>query len=92
VRWTPRARRSFNANLLRIASDRTLIVISHRLSALVPAHAILVLERGRVYDIGRHTELLDRCDIYRGLWHQQNNHLIQRSAHAGVPLRSIAAS
>jgi ATP-binding cassette, subfamily B, bacterial HlyB/CyaB len=70
-----------NANLLRIANDRTLIIISHRLSALIPAAAILVLEHGRVHDIGRHSELLDRCDLYRGLWYRQNSHLISRSAH-----------
>jgi ATP-binding cassette, subfamily B, bacterial HlyB/CyaB len=81
-----------NANLLRIARDRTLLIISHRLSALVPADAILVLERGRVYDIGPHTELVERCDIYRGLWHQQTVHLHPRPAHELVALRSVAAS
>jgi subfamily B ATP-binding cassette protein HlyB/CyaB len=81
-----------NANLLRIARDRTLLIISHRLSALVPADAILVLERGRVYDIGRHAELVERCDIYRGLWHQQTVHLHPRPAHEPVTLRSVAAS
>jgi subfamily B ATP-binding cassette protein HlyB/CyaB len=81
-----------NANLLRIARDRTLLIISHRLSALVPADAILVLERGRVYDIGHHTELVERCDIYRGLWHQQTVHLHPRPSHEAVALRSVAAS
>lgn len=80
-----------NANLLRIATGRTLLIISHRLSALVPADAILVLERGRVYDIGRHTELVERCDIYRGLWHQQTTHLHPRPAHGPVALRSVTA-
>ncbi|MBV9637379.1 MAG: peptidase domain-containing ABC transporter [Methylobacteriaceae bacterium] len=64
-----------NANLQRIGQGRTLIVISHRLSSLVPADAILVLERGEVHDIGRHQELLERCDIYSGLWYQQNRHV-----------------
>ncbi len=77
-----------NANLLRIAKDRTLVIISHRLSVLVPADAVLVLDRGRVYDIGRHDELLERCDIYRGLWHQQNLHLQPRPLHGLVPLRA----
>jgi ATP-binding cassette, subfamily B, bacterial HlyB/CyaB len=76
-----------NANLLRIAKGRTLIIISHRLSSLVMADAILVLERGRVYDIGRHDELIERCDIYSALWHQQNRHLQPRSAHEIIPLR-----
>jgi ATP-binding cassette subfamily B protein len=67
-----------NANLMRIARDRTIICISHRLSMLVPADAIMVLERGKVYDIGRHEELLHRCDIYKHLWQQQNRHTEQR--------------
>jgi len=64
-----------NANLKRIAKGRTVITISHRLSMLVEADAILVLERGRVYDIGTHEELLRRCDIYKHMWYQQNRHV-----------------
>jgi len=64
-----------NANIARIAHGRTLIVISHRLSSLVTADAILVLEQGRVHDFGRHAELLERCDIYGELWHQQTQHV-----------------
>ena len=64
-----------NANISRIARGRTMIMISHRLSSLVSADAILVLERGRVHDIGRHNELLERCDIYSNLWHQQTRHV-----------------
>jgi ATP-binding cassette, subfamily B, bacterial HlyB/CyaB len=81
-----------NANLLRIAKDRTLIIISHRLSSLVTADAILVLERGKVHDIGRHDELLARCEIYSGLWHQQHRHLLPRSSNDIIPLRPGAAS
>jgi len=81
-----------NANLLRIAKGRTLVIISHRLSVLVKADIVLVLERGRVYDSGRHDELLERCDIYRGLWHQQNQHLQTRPTHALVPLRAGTAA
>ena len=64
-----------NANLMSIAKGRTVIIISHRLSALVAADAIMVLERGKVYDVGRHLELMARCDIYSSLWHQQHRHL-----------------
>jgi ATP-binding cassette subfamily B protein len=63
-----------NANLRRIAHGRTVISISHKLSMLVDADAILVLERGKVYDIGTHEELLKRCDIYKLLWYQQNRY------------------
>jgi len=65
-----------NANIARIAHGRTLIIISHRLSSLVKCDAIVVLNRGVIDDVGRHEELLERNDIYSGLWHQQNNHMI----------------
>jgi ATP-binding cassette, subfamily B, bacterial HlyB/CyaB len=63
-----------NDNIKRIAEGRTMLVISHRLSSLVSSDAILVLERGKVADLGPHAELLERCDIYRNLWNQQNRH------------------
>jgi ATP-binding cassette subfamily B protein len=75
-----------NANLTRIAQDRTIICVSHRLAMLVPSDAILVMEKGRAYDIGRHEELLHRCDIYKLMWHQQNRHL-----EASANVRPIAA-
>jgi ATP-binding cassette subfamily B protein len=67
-----------NANLLRIAQSRTIICVSHRLAMLVPADAILVMEKGKVYDIGTHHELLQRCDIYENMWQMQN-----RNTHTG---------
>ena len=68
------------------------MIISHRLSVLIPSDAILVLERGRVYETGRHNELLERCDIYRGLWHQQNQHLQPRPVRGLVPFRAGSAA
>ena len=76
-----------NANLKRIALGRTMIVISHRLSSLVAADAILVLERGGVYDVGTHAELVERCDIYSNLWHQQHQHLLPRPSHEVISFR-----
>jgi len=62
-------------NLTEIARGRTMIVVSHRLSTLVPADAILVLERGAVSDFAPHSVLLERCAIYRHLWDQQTRHM-----------------
>ena len=69
-----------NANLKRMAKGRTVLSISHRLSMLVEADAILVLEQGKVYDIGTHEELMRRCDIYKHMWYQQNRHIDPRAA------------
>ncbi len=63
------------ANLAEIARGRSMIVVSHRLSSLVGADSILVLEQGRVADFAPHDVLLQRCDIYRHLWQQQTQHM-----------------
>jgi subfamily B ATP-binding cassette protein HlyB/CyaB len=74
-----------NENIRRIAAGRTVIIISHRLSSLVNSDSILVLERGRLVSVGSHDELLKSCDIYSGLWHQQNRHM-----RAAAPVRGGA--
>ena len=58
-------------NLSQIAAGRTVIIVSHRLSTLVDSDAILVVERGKIADIGRHDQLVNRCMTYRHLWSQQ---------------------
>ena len=58
-------------NLRQIANGRTVVIVSHRLSMLSDATAILVIDRGRIADIGRHDQLLSRCTSYRHLWNQQ---------------------
>lgn len=71
----PESEALVNANLLRIARGRTMVIVTHRLSSLTECDAILVLERGQVVDLGPHRELVERCAIYRQLWLQQNRHL-----------------
>ena len=61
-------------NLESIASGRTLIIVSHRLTSLVMADAILVLDQGRVLDFAPHAELLVRCEAYWRLWQRQTRH------------------
>jgi ATP-binding cassette subfamily B protein len=78
-----------NANLLRIARNRTVIIISHRLSALSMADAILVLERGKFYAVGRHQKLVVSCDIYRSLWSQQNRHLEMEGQHVDSEIQPV---
>jgi HlyB family type I secretion system ABC transporter len=71
----PESEALVNANLLRIATGRTMVIVSHRLSSLIDCDLIMVLDRGRTMDIGTHHELVERCPIYRHLWLQQNRHL-----------------
>ena len=71
----PESEAVLNANLLRIAHGRTMIIVSHRLSSLIDCDEILVMENGKAVDIAPHRLLLERCGIYRQLWTQQNRHL-----------------
>ncbi len=71
----PESEALVNANLLRIARNRTMVIVTHRLSSLTECDQILVLEKGKVVDIAPHRVLLERCSIYRQLWLQQNRHL-----------------
>src|SRR5687767_6446654 len=56
-----------------VASDRAVmtILIAHRLSTVMHADCIYVLERGRIVESGRHDELLDRKGLYYAMWRQQ---------------------
>jgi ATP-binding cassette subfamily B protein len=47
------------------------LVIAHRLSTVVDAHEILVLEQGRIVERGRHDELLARGGRYAEMWSLQ---------------------
>ena len=71
----PESEAIFIRNLSRIAVGRTVVMISHRLSTLVNADAILVMQHGSLMDSGTHPELLARCSTYQHLWNQQTSHL-----------------
>lgn len=71
----PESEAIFLANLSRLVEGRTVIIVSHRLSALTRADAIMVLNRGVIADAGPHDVLLKRCAIYAQLWQQQTKHL-----------------
>ena len=67
----PESEAIIRRNLRQIRQGRTVIIVSHRLSMLTDVDANLVIDRGRIVDIGRHDELLSRCTTYRHLWNQQ---------------------
>lgn len=71
----PESEALVNANLQRIGKGRTMVIVSHRLSSLVNCHQIAVMDQGKLVDIAPHRILLERCEIYRMLWLQQNRHM-----------------
>ncbi|MBL0719864.1 ATP-binding cassette domain-containing protein [Piscinibacter sp. Jin2] len=59
--------RAVQAALTEAMRGRTTLVIAHRLSTVQHADRIVVMEQGRIVDIGRHAELLGRCALYTRL-------------------------
>ena len=66
-----RTEREIQASLAEVTEGRTTLVIAHRLSTVVDADEILVLEDGQIVERGGHANLLTRGGRYAEMWHRQ---------------------
>ncbi len=66
-----RTEQDIQAALRTVAEGRTTIVIAHRLSTVVDADEILVMDAGRIVERGRHAALLSRQGVYFEMWNRQ---------------------
>lgn len=65
--------RAIQAELAQVARNKTTLLIAHRLSTVVDAHEILVMEAGRILERGRHAELLAQGGRYAQMWALQQS-------------------
>ncbi|WP_454762854.1 ABCB family ABC transporter ATP-binding protein/permease [Cupriavidus campinensis] len=75
-----RTEQAIQAELMRLAQNRTTLLIAHRLSTVVHADQILVMDRGRIVERGTHAELMRANGRYAEMWQIQ-----ARSAAQGTP-------
>ena len=65
--------RAIQAELQSVAQNKTTLVIAHRLSTVVDAHEILVMDAGRIIERGNHAALLAMNGRYAAMWALQQN-------------------
>lgn len=65
------AERIVQLALENLMKDRTSIVIAHRLSTVLSADVIVVMEKGKIVSKGTHKELLEKCPLYIKLYNMQ---------------------
>ena len=66
-----KSEKAIQSELERIAEDRTALVIAHRLSTVMDADQILVMDAGRIIERGTHRELLEADGAYAQMWRLQ---------------------
>ena len=68
----------------RLTAGRTVVMIAHRLSTVVNADRILVLDGGRLAEEGTHKELLEKGGLYARMWREYNQSVKWRITTAGT--------
>ena len=86
-----KSEKAIQAELRRIAQDRTTLTIAHRLSTIVDADEILVLDHGRIVERGTHGALLAAGGVYARMWELQQTEA-GRAETSSAPPRSESAA
>lgn len=63
--------RKIRDGLKEYLKDTTTILIAQRITSVMDADKILVMDRGKIVDQGKHNELMDRCEVYKDIYYSQ---------------------
>jgi ATP-binding cassette subfamily B protein len=77
----PESEAAINATIQRLARQRTVVLVTHRLASVSFVDQLAVIDQGQVREQGRHEELLARQGLYHRLWQMQSGFVVSGDGH-----------
>ncbi|MBP1991936.1 ABC transporter transmembrane domain-containing protein [Paenibacillus eucommiae] len=74
----PETERSVNETILSLAASRTIVSVTHRLTYAAMSDRIVVLDQGKVAELGTHEELITLNGVYRRMWDKQQGFVLSK--------------
>src|SRR5579862_6565263 len=82
---------AIQSSLGTLMQGKTVIAIAHRLSTIAQMDRLVILDRGRIIEMGRHNELLGKNGLYASLWRRQSGGFLALEEDAAAPPAGVAA-
>ncbi len=76
--------KAIQKSLIEVSQEHTTLIIAHRLSTVVGADKIIVLDKGKIVETGTHRTLLKKDGLYAAMWHKQ--HTLPSTPEVLVPV------
>jgi ATP-binding cassette subfamily B protein len=81
VSLDPESEAAINATIQRLARQRTVVMVTHRLASVVFVDRLAVMDQGQVIEQGQHEELLAQSGLYHRLWQMQSGFVVSGDGH-----------
>lgn len=69
----PKIESEILTEFMKLAKDRTAVIISHRVGLCKAADRVAVMQKGKIAEVGRHEELLETGTLYKQMWEAQSS-------------------